>query len=54
MKKAIEIKSEIDKTDSRITELETQLTEQTTAFEGIQQAFVSGKTGVGRASRRTI
>ncbi len=46
MKKAIEIKSEIDKTDSRITQLEGELTAQTTTFEGVQQAFVSGKTGV--------
>jgi uncharacterized coiled-coil protein SlyX len=43
MKKAVEIKSEIDKTDSRITELETQLTAQTTTFEGVQQAFIAGK-----------
>ncbi len=43
MKKSIEIKSEIDKTDSRITELETQLTEQTATFEGVQQAFIAGK-----------
>jgi uncharacterized coiled-coil protein SlyX len=48
MKKAIEIKSEIDKTDSRITELQTQLTEQTTTFEAVQQAFVSGKSDVNQ------
>ncbi len=46
MKKAIEIKSEIDKTDSRITELETQLTEQTASFEGVQQAFIAGKAAL--------
>ncbi len=46
MKKAIEIKSEIDKTDSRITQLEGELTAQTTTFEATQKAFVSGKTGV--------
>jgi len=45
---AAEIKSEIDKTDSRITELETQLTEQTTTFEGVQQAFIAGKSDVNR------
>ncbi len=46
MKKAIEIKSEIDKTDSRIAELETQLTEQTTAFEATQKAFIAGNSGL--------
>jgi uncharacterized coiled-coil protein SlyX len=46
MKKSNEIKSEIDKTDSRITQLEGELTAQTATFEGVQQAFVSGKTGV--------
>ncbi len=48
MKNAMEIKSEIDKTDSRITELETQLSEQTTTFEGVQQAFIAGKSDVNR------
>jgi hypothetical protein len=43
MKKAIEIKSEIDKTDSRITELENELTAQTASFEATQKAFIDGK-----------
>jgi uncharacterized coiled-coil protein SlyX len=46
MKKAMEIKSEVDKTDSRITELETELSEQTATFEATQAAFVSGKTNI--------
>jgi uncharacterized coiled-coil protein SlyX len=48
MKKAVEIKSEIDKTDSRITELQTQLTKQTATFEGVQQAFIAGKSDVNQ------
>jgi uncharacterized coiled-coil protein SlyX len=48
MKKAVEIETEIDKTDSRITELETQLSEQTTTFEGVQQAFIAGKSDIDR------
>ncbi len=43
MKKAIEIKSELDKTDSRITELENELTAQTASFEATQKAFIDGK-----------
>jgi uncharacterized coiled-coil protein SlyX len=46
MKKAMEIKSEVDKTDSRITELETELSEQTTTFESVQQAFIAGKSDI--------
>jgi archaellum component FlaC len=48
MKKAIEIKSELDKTDSRITELENELTAQTASFEGVQQAFVEGRSDVNQ------
>ncbi len=48
MKKAVEIQSEIDKTDSRITQLEGELTAQTATFEGVQQAFVSGKSDVNQ------
>jgi uncharacterized coiled-coil protein SlyX len=48
MKKAMEIKSEIDKTDSRITELETQLTGQTRTFEDVQQAFIAGKSDINQ------
>jgi len=48
MKKAMEIKSEVDKTDSRITELETELSEQTTTFEVVQQAFIAGKSDINQ------
>ncbi|MCA1625040.1 MAG: hypothetical protein LC768_13620 [Acidobacteria bacterium] len=43
MNTATEIKSEIDKTQSRIAELETQRNEQTAAFEAAQQGFIAGK-----------
>jgi uncharacterized coiled-coil DUF342 family protein len=46
MKKANEIEAEINQTASRIAQLQTELTEQTTTFESVQQSFVSGKTGV--------
>lgn len=48
MKKALEIKSEIDKTDSRITELENELTGQTASFEATQKAFIAGKSDVNQ------
>lgn len=44
--KALEIRSELDKTDSRITELETQLSEQTATFGTTQKAFITGKAGI--------
>jgi hypothetical protein len=48
MKKAIEIKSELNKTDSRITELENELTAQTASFEATQKAFIDGKADSAR------
>jgi uncharacterized coiled-coil protein SlyX len=48
MNTAIEIKSELSKTDSRITELETQLTEQEATFEVVQQAFIAGKSDINQ------
>ncbi len=48
MKKAIEIQSEIDKTDSRIAELQTQFDEQTATFETVQQAFIAGKSDINQ------
>jgi hypothetical protein len=46
MKKSTEIGSELDKTASRITELEKQHDEQTTAFEATQKAFIAGNSGL--------
>ena len=43
MKKSPEIKNELEKTNSRILELEPQLTSQTAAFETAQRQFVAGK-----------
>jgi predicted nuclease with TOPRIM domain len=43
---ALEIKSEMDKTQSRTTELETELTGQTASFEATQKAFVEGRSDV--------
>ncbi len=43
MKKSVEIKTQIEKTNSRILELEPQLTSQTAAFETAQKAFVMGR-----------
>jgi hypothetical protein len=37
------IKAELDKTNTRLGELQTQLTEQTAKFETAQAAFVSGR-----------
>jgi DNA repair exonuclease SbcCD ATPase subunit len=45
-KNAAQLESELNQTDSRIRELETERSKQTASFEGVQQAFVSGKTGV--------
>jgi DNA repair ATPase RecN len=44
--KAIEIKSELDKTQSRIEELETERERQTVAVEAAQKAFITGKADV--------
>ncbi len=46
MKKAIEIKSEVDETDSRIAELQTRFDEQTATFETTQKAFITGKANI--------
>ncbi len=46
MKKATEMKNELDKTDSRITELETELSKQRTTFEDVQQAFIAGESDI--------
>jgi hypothetical protein len=44
--KALEIKTELDKTQSRIEELETERERQTVAVEAAQKAFISGKADV--------
>jgi hypothetical protein len=41
--KSLEIKTQIEKTNSRILELQPQLTDQTAAFETAQRGFVMGK-----------
>jgi hypothetical protein len=41
--KSVEIKTQIVETNSRIHELEPQLTSQTAAFESAQKAFITGK-----------
>jgi hypothetical protein len=46
MKKSPEIKNEIEKTNSRILELEPQLTAQTNVFETTQKAFITGKANL--------
>jgi uncharacterized coiled-coil protein SlyX len=46
MKKSLGIKSEIGKTESKIKELETQLTEQTAILETTQDAFINGASTV--------
>ncbi len=43
---ALEIKSEMDKTQSRTTELENELTGQTASFEATQKAFIEGRSDV--------
>lgn len=48
MKKAIEIKTEVDKTELRILEFQTQFDEQTASFEATQQAFIAGKSDVNQ------
>ncbi len=42
----MEIKSEIDGTDSRIAELQTRFDEQTATFETTQKAFITGKANI--------
>jgi hypothetical protein len=46
--KALEIESEIDKTQSRITELEMERERQTVAVEATEKAFVDGKADVAK------
>jgi hypothetical protein len=46
--KANEIKDELDRTISRITELETERERQTEAFEAVQEAFIKGEIDSGR------
>jgi thioredoxin-like negative regulator of GroEL len=46
MTKAMEIKSEIDKTDSRITELEMERARQSATVEATQKAFIDGTADV--------
>jgi predicted nuclease with TOPRIM domain len=46
--KAIEIKSELDKTQSRIEELETERERQTIAVEAAQKAFIDGKADAAK------
>jgi DNA repair exonuclease SbcCD ATPase subunit len=48
MKKAMEIKSELDKTQSRITELEMERDLQTVAVEATEKAFIDGKADVAK------
>jgi hypothetical protein len=52
MKTSIEIKTEMDKTQSRTTELENELNGQTASFEATQKAFIEGRSDVS-ASLRT-
>ena len=44
--KSEEIRNQIEKTNSRILELEPQLTSQTAAFETVQKAFITGKANL--------
>lgn len=44
--KSSEIKTQIVETNSRITELQPQLTSQTAAFETAQKAFITGKANL--------
>jgi DNA repair exonuclease SbcCD ATPase subunit len=46
--KALEIKSELDKTQSRIAELEMERERQTVAVEATQKAFIDGKADVAK------
>ncbi len=46
--KALEIKSELDKTQSRIAELEIERERQTIAFDATQKAFIDGKANVAK------
>lgn len=48
MKKAIDIQSELEKTQSRIAELETERERQTAAVEATQKAFVDGTADVAK------
>jgi hypothetical protein len=46
MKKSVEIKTQIEKTNARIAELEPQLADQTAVFESSQRQFVAGKANL--------
>jgi multidrug efflux pump subunit AcrA (membrane-fusion protein) len=46
MKKLAEIKKELDSTNTRISELETELTRQTATFEATQAAFIADKANL--------
>lgn len=46
--KALEIKSELDKTHSRIAELEMERERQTVAVEATEKAFIDGKADVAK------
>ncbi len=48
MKKALEIKSELDKTQSKIAGLETELERQTVAVEATEKAFIDGTADVAK------
>ncbi len=48
MKKAVEIGSELDKTTTRIEQLETELTGQAATFEATQKAFIEGRSDVNQ------
>jgi predicted nucleic acid-binding Zn-ribbon protein len=47
MKKLAEIKNQLASTNTRITELEGELNQQTATFEATQTAFVGGKANLG-------
>jgi hypothetical protein len=48
MKKAVEIGSELNKTTTRIEQLETELTGQAASFEATQKAFIEGRSDVNQ------
>jgi len=43
---AIQLETEIERTNTRIGELETQHDERSAAFDATQKAFIEGKAGV--------
>ncbi len=46
--KALEIKSEIDKTQSRIAELETEREQQTATVEAAEKSYINGKADIAK------